>query len=542
MELRVLNPLEKSLVSSLYQCDCINITKTNQNDLELIINDKKTLLIGCFVDSQMIACMSLTQLSFITFLIVHKRYCLKDVINGFLDIVFRLCCSSISIKVNNNDSFLFKNLGFVVINQDEEFTMLRYKKEVLGCFTSFQEVYDFVSSQKDRVYSLDNFRSFMKRYGDIQNHLLCVHIGGTNGKGSTTNYIREVLQNESYNVGTLTSPALYSRLDVIRINNKPLLEDKYVQYANCYMDAWIESRLSMFEIEVFIAILYFIEYGVDLAVFEVGLGGEFDATNIITPIISAITNIGLDHVEYLGDTYEKIAKTKAGIIKKDKAFITFENKSECLDVFKEVCQKQNALYLQIDTLSNQMEYDGYIEYDYRNFHIRLNTPALYQCQNSALALEILCYLRDKNIVFFDDTSLLNGLKNALWQGRFETVCEHPLIIVDGAHNKEGVEAFCKSIKKYQNIKIIFSALKDKDTYSMIENLLSVTDDVTVCEFDFYRAQSAECLAQDFPVKIEKDWRKAVDLAFDHNGVTFITGSLYFISQVRPYIFNKQKFK
>lgn len=114
------------------------------------------------------------------------------------------------------------------------------------------------------------------------------------------------------------------------------------------------------------------------------------------------------------------------------------------------------------------------------------------------------------------------------------------MIIDGAHNKEGMEAFYQSAKKYQKIKIIFSALRDKDTHSMLELLLKLTDDVTVCEFDFYRAKSAVHLAESFPVKIEKDWKKAIDESFSHEGVVFITGSLYFISQVRPYILEKTR--
>ena len=134
--------------------------------------------------------------------------------------------------------------------------------------------------------------------------------------------------------------------------------------------------------------------------------------------------------------------------------------------------------------------------------------------------------------------MLQGLKETSWQGRFEILSHQPLIIIDGAHNKEGINAFYESAKKYNHIKIIFSALKDKDTHAMLEKLLTLTDDVTVCEFDFYRAQSAVKLAESFPVKIEKDWKKAIDDAFFHQGVVFITGSLYFISQVRPYILNK----
>ena len=152
------------------------------------------------------------------------------------------------------------------------------------------------------------------------------------------------------------------------------------------------------------------------------------------------------------------------------------------------------------------------------------------------------YLKEYEYLTYTDEQLLNGLLEATWAGRFETVCQHPFIIIDGAHNKEGIEAFYQSAKKYSHIKIIFSALKDKDTHAMMEMLLKLTDDITVCEFDFYRAQTVEKLAENFPVKIEKDWHKAIDQAFLHEGVVFVTGSLYFLAQVRPYILEHQKNK
>ncbi|MFQ7174509.1 MAG: Mur ligase family protein, partial [Thomasclavelia ramosa] len=130
-----------------------------------------------------------------------------------------------------------------------------------------------------------------------------VHIGGTNGKGSTTNYIKEVLKQAGYRIATFTSPAIYSRLD-IRINDQFIDEETMVRYANRYVELWLKYEISMFEIEVFIAIMYFIEQNVDFALFEVGLGGLLDATNIIMPKLAINTNIGLDHVDYLGHDYQ----------------------------------------------------------------------------------------------------------------------------------------------------------------------------------------------------------------------------------------------
>ena len=153
----------------------------------------------------------------------------------------------------------------------------------------------------------------MDDLGNPQLILDCIHIGGTNGKGSTTNYIKEVLKQAGYRVATFTSPALYSRLDIIRINDQFIDDKTMVKYANRYVDLWLKYEISMFEIEVFIAIMYFIENNVDIAIFEVGLGGLLDATNIIKPMLAINTNIGLDHVDYLGHDYQSIALNKAGM-------------------------------------------------------------------------------------------------------------------------------------------------------------------------------------------------------------------------------------
>ena len=535
MKFRVLSQKEIDKVNNLYHSDCYCISDKSLNDLY----DNHVTLFGCF-DYDMIACFSIKDLSSIDFFIIDKKYDLNEVLSVFKSFIKIICLSSVMIHVHQLYSHYFKD-DFCVVSTNNEYVTLKYVRPITKQFTSFNEVYTFIQSQKNLVYSLDNFKRFMHEFGEIQNRLACIHIGGTNGKGSTTNYLRNVLQYEGYKVATFTSPALISRLDVIRINNEAILEEEYIEFASCFVDIWVQYQLSMFEIEVFMAILHFIRHGVDFAIFEVGLGGELDATNIVYPIISAITNIGLDHVEYLGDTYEKIAQTKAGIIKENSAFITGETKQSCLDIFKNVCSNKNAKMISMDKISHIQENIHHIEYSYHDYHITLNTSASYQIQNSALALEILLYLKENDIIHLDDIHLKNGLKEALWQGRFETVCHNPLIIIDGAHNKEGINAFYNSAIKYNNIKIIFSALKDKDTNYMIEKLLELTDDVTVCEFDFYRAQSAKLLAGDYPVKIKKDWKDAINDAYSHDGVVFVTGSLYFISEVRAYILEKQKF-
>lgn len=509
-----------------------------------LMKQQHLLMIGAF-DKKLVGVIGIRDLKDIQSLFVDPIYQKQHIGTALLQRAKQLMYGDVHVNSAPSAESFYQSQGFHKINDEQVINGIRFVPMVYHSvneekFSNYDQVHDFIASQKGRVYALDNFKRFMNDMCNPQTLLKTIHIGGTNGKGSTTNYIRSVLQKEGYCVATFTSPVLVTRLEIMRINNQHIQDEEIICYANRYMSLWLEYELSMFEIEVFIAIMYFIKHRVDFAIFEVGLGGALDATNIVAPIISANTNIGLDHTEYLGDTYEKIAFTKGGIIKDYVPFITGEKKQGCLDVFDKLCQEHHSQLIKVQDILNIQENQNTISFDYASYHVVLNTRARYQCENSALAIEILLYLKNNGYIVLTKQTLLDGLKEAVWAGRFEVVCDKPLMIIDGAHNKEGMEAFYQSAKKYQNIKIIFSALRDKDTHAMIEQLLKLTLDVTICEFDFYRAQSAEKLAEDFPVKIEKDWKKAINKSFHHDGVVFITGSLYFIAQVRPYIYQLQK--
>lgn len=481
----------------------------------------------CKEKEDIIAFMAIDHLSYISVLEVDRDYYDMGVGETMIRIAENLCIDRLMIK-EDRDDFLVRQ-GFVY---DEEKDCLIKYPVLEGSFNNYDDVYKFIMSQKSRVYSLDHFKAFMKSLYDPQLGLCTVHIGGTNGKGSTTNYTKEVLMRAGYKVGTFTTPALIKRTDITKVNDVAIDEDTIVQYANRFMKRWISFELSLFEIEVMITVLYFIEQGVDIALFEVGLGGELDATNIIHPLLCVNTNIGLDHIDYLGDSYESIARTKAGIVKDGIDYMTGDHRDIVLTIFKEVTDSHHSQLIEIKP-PKDVTYEPEIEYDYMGYHVHLNTNASYQVDNSALAINILEYIKKE--FPYTRKDLEEGLYQAKWAGRFEKICDDPLIIIDGAHNKEGMEAFVKTASKYPCPKIIFSALKDKDYHHMLEMLLELSDDVTVTEFPHVRRAEAETLAEDFPVKIEKDWHKAVDEALKYKGTIFITGSLYFISMVRSYI-------
>lgn len=507
------------------------------NQEEMMYHDQCLIMLGCF-ETKLVGYIGIIDFKEIKYLYVEEDYRNQGIGTRLLNQALLLMKGKVCASIPNTSREFFIKNHFVQVDQHEKKATFEYQCHDEKQFTSYDQVHEFIASQKDRVYALDNFQRFMNDLCEPQRLLKTIHIGGTNGKGSSTNYIRSVLQTAGYKVATFTSPVLETRLEIMRINNQHIQEQEIISYANRYMSLWLEYELSMFEIEVFIAIMYFASHHVDFAIFEVGLGGELDATNIIYPLISGITNIGLDHIEYLGNTYQEIAKTKGGIIKNYTPFVTGETKEECLNVFQQLCHNHASQFIQLQPIENIQETLEGFSYHYRHYHIQLHTKATYQIQNSAFALEILHYLNTHQIIHITNQNIEDGIYNAVWRGRFEIVNKKPLMIMDGAHNKEGIEAFCNAAKHYQNIKIIFSALRDKDTHAMIEKLLTLTNDITICEFDFYRAQSAEKLAEDFPVHIEKDWKKAIDESFYHQGVVFVTGSLYFISQVRPYILSK----
>ena len=200
-------------------------------------------------------------------------------------------------------------------------------------FQNSEEVITYITSRTKSKYGLSAFKEYMRSMGNPQYRLSCVHIGGTNGKGSTTDFLRSILQTAGYTVGTFTSPHLESHHDRIRINDVPISDEDLVAYANRYSEDWDKYGITMFEIDMFLSVMYFLEHKADIVLYEVGLGGELDATNIIDPLVSVITTIGYDHMDYLGNTIEEIAGAKAGIIKPNRPLITHERKSSCLQVF-----------------------------------------------------------------------------------------------------------------------------------------------------------------------------------------------------------------
>ena len=406
-------------------------------------------------------------------------------------------------------------------------------------FQKAEDVIAIIEQRKNRGYGLDHFKQYMASLGNPQNRLRSIHIAGTNGKGSTTNDIRSILQAAGYKVGSFTSPFMITHLDRIRINNQDIREEAFLGITNRYYDSWMEWDLSMFEIDMCIAVFYYLEEQVDFCVFETGLGGRKDATNILQPLVSVITNIGMDHMEFLGDTLEKIAKEKAGIVKEGIDLITAEDKECCLQVFQKHTASAHAQCIKAGEISNIQETADGLSFDYGNVKdVALYGKARYQCRNAALAIEVCLYLQRQGHIRLTEVQLRTGLHQAVWIGRFETISKEPLIILDGAHNADGIHALCETLKQMEDVQVLFSVLKDKNFEAMLQELETVCGEILVVPFYNERALDVRLLEGRKHIHLMESYERAIPHALQKVKPLVITGSLYFISDVRKYLIKK----
>ena len=410
-------------------------------------------------------------------------------------------------------------------------------------FKNAIEAISYIENMKVKRKDFKYLVELFNKYDNFQNKIKTIHVAGTNGKGSTTNFIRSIIQNAGFKVGTFTSPYLEVHNDRIRINNVFIPNKDYLDIANHFYDEVMSGDYTFFEIDTLIAFYYLYINKVDYAVIEVGMGGRLDATNVIKPLISVITNIGFDHMEFLGDTIEKIAFEKAGIIKKNTPVVVgCNNLDDALNVFKKISTNNKAEYTISSKPSNVKIVDGNLNFDFEGKSFAVTGEALYQAENASLAVKAISILKDKKLIKLSEKNIYDGLKNTFWLGRFEKVSETSRIYLDGAHNSHGISALSKTLKAMQDskvkIKILFAALTDKETDKMIEELIKISKDLTVTEFDFYRCKKAKEIASNYPVSINTNWKDFILKYVKSRGskdMLVITGSLYFITQVRHFL-------
>lgn len=395
-------------------------------------------------------------------------------------------------------------------------------------FTHVNDAIAYIESKRSKR-TIDQFRETLNKCHILMKQKNMIHIAGTNGKGSTVNYLRSILNAHGYKVGTFTSPYLISHNDRIRVDDVPISDEDLLKYVNQYYRIIEEDQLSMFEIDVLIMLAYFQSLDLDYRIIETGIGGLNDKTNVIDPIVSAITNIGLDHQKQLGDIYD-IINEKMGIIKPNQMFITSETKGTILARFQEQCDAMGAVMYVVP----EYQVSRYpFHFRYRDMAFTLENQGIYQVTNARLALTIA-----SKLIKFDPVVTQSAIEQASWKGRYETLSYHDVQVdIDGAHNMPGIQALLQTlrVKKEKDVAIVFSCLNDRDVDEMIDEMLKAGYPVYVTTFQDERAIDLSTIEPRPQLTIVKSYIEAMQTAYIKKQHIVVTGSLHFISKVRKYL-------
>lgn len=395
-----------------------------------------------------------------------------------------------------------------------------------------------------------NFRSGLGRMqraidllGNPEQAYPIIHVTGTNGKGSTIAFMRDLFVSHGKKVGTFTSPHIVSIHDRICINGQPISDADFIRLANQVKE--MEQRLlethdqlSFFELLTVIALLYFKERGVDLVLLEVGIGGLLDTTNVVTGEIAVITSIGLDHQETLGNSLEEIAKQKAGIFKPERVAVIANLAPEAQLVCQKIAEDLDVTLYQADKDFSFKE--GQFSSSLAELRqLKLGLEGVYQEENAALALQAFLLFMAQRDEKVDQEAVRAALQATKWVGRLEAVTEH--IYLDGAHNLPALERLVEFIQEkiqqgYQP-QILFGALKRKDYSGMLGYLTDHLPDTAlyVTSFDYQGSLEEQDLSGYHRVSSYRDFIDDFEKSAGEKDLLFVTGSLYFISEVRAYL-------
>ncbi len=445
------------------------------------------------------------------------------------------------------------------------------------------------ASSRGSVLGLDNIVNLMNKLGNVQDRLKVVHIAGTNGKGSTSAYITQILIEAGYTVGRYTSPAVFDYMEMFTINNINISEDEYavnmtiIKNAIDEMEAEQMTLPTPFEIETALAYLYFYRNKCDIAIIETGMGGRLDATNIVkSPLVSVLTSISKDHSRFLGETLEEITFNKAGIIKKNCPVVSAIQCDEAAKVIKEEAIKNNSKLIVCNELqnvrfNNDKTYGRYVgsiafnnildntdekvlnkinrkyeENEIKNNEFNVETSMLgtFQIHNIPTAIETVLVLKSEGFFIYKE-NIENGIKNAAICGRCERINDTPAIYIDGGHNPGAAFNLKNTLEMYfTNRKLVYiiGVLADKD----YDTVLSVTGGlanhiITVTPPDNARALDGRELLKtvlkyntsaEYADDLEKAVNRGIECAGD-DGVLFVFGSLSYLGRIKEIVRSKK---
>lgn len=378
---------------------------------------------------------------------------------------------------------------------------------------------------------LTNTILLVNHLNNPEKKLKCIHVAGTNGKGSTSHLLASVLQETGLKVGLYTSPHLKDYRERIKINGEMISEEYVCSFINNNKDFLDKNDLSFFEMSVGLAFSYFADQKTDINIVEVGMGGRLDSTNIITPIISVITNIGLDHTQFLGNTLEEIAFEKAGIIKENIPVVIGEYTPETKKVFQKIAKEKNSnIYFAED------------DNDLTLYKSELNGD--YQIKNEKTVLKTFQILNANNILSISNKDIENGfkrvIKNTGLKGRWQKIHENPTVICDTAHNKHGLKVVMNQVKnqKYDNLHIVFGVVNDKNLEEILP-LLPTNAKYYFCKPNIQRGLDSNLLKEtankfdlngNVYISVSEAYTNAMKNATE-NDFIFIGGSTFVVAEV-----------
>lgn len=431
-------------------------------------------------------------------------------------------------------------------------------------FSTAEEVFDWMETGCARGIrpGLERMEWILDRLDHPERRLKTIHIAGTNGKGSTGAMVASVLQKAGYPTGMFTSPYLLDWNERITMDGEPIFEESFVRWAGRLaplvdeMETEGYGRVTPFEFWTLVAILYFAKEAVPwFVVWETGLGGRLDSTNVVYPLVSVITNVGHDHTHILGERLSQIAAEKAGILKPGVPAVTGCEAIEALTVIEAGAKEKNCKLYRIGhefdskLLSSGEEGISFaFNGPFRRLD-RVNLPlrGAHQMKNGAVALMTLEVLRQYYATVLDEEEIREGMEGVIWPGRLEQVSGRPKIVLDGAHNAEGAKALACALQdlRYERLHLLVGVLEDKDAESILAPLLPLADRVTVTGvsnprgLDPHRLQKkAAGLQPDLEIecvpRAEEALAKARNEAGDHDCI-LVTGTLFLVSEIRKII-------
>lgn len=432
-----------------------------------------------------------------------------------------------------------------------------------GVYMTYEEALAFLQDlcKFGTNLGLERIEKLLEHLGNPHENLSIIHIAGTNGKGSTSALLASILQEAGYQVGLFTSPHLHSYRERVKINNKEISSEDFVremiQMKEVIPRVIEETHNNPTEFEVLTALSlhYFQRLKVDFVILEVGMGGRLDSTNVVKPLLSVITPLGKDHMNHLGDTIAEIAQEKAGIFKENTPVVLAkQNYPEAREVFIKKAKILNSpIYEAGNFKISQVSYDltgqrvdiKTAQKNYPNLFIPLLGD--HQILNTATALACIELLQSQGVKI-GEQDIYKGISKVFWPGRMEVIYEKPTILIDGAHNAEGIKVLVKGIKKffnYNKLYIVLGILGDKDKKHMLKELLPLGDNFIVTKPLSPRAGLWEDIAK--PIKehgkrvvIIENINEALAYARKDCGpddLICITGSLYLIGEARRVVLN-----